>query len=384
MIETNLDRPGVVIAATAMSVAAVLVFALLPVISGVMAEHFSLSEEEIGLVAASYFGAYALISATASLWVRRVSWRLIRWLGFGLMVLGIGLCLISTSFVMACVGLAVTAIGAGALYPVCMTIVSDMTHMDRVFALKLSAEQLVPAAVLLVLTAFLASAMSLSQVFSVLLLVVVLTFFASVWLPDQGSGKHDHPASTADTPVKAYLALAALALNFAGYAGLWAFLERLGNAEGFDSAFVNTWLSVGLITAGIGPLGAAWLADRIGRLVPVFIATLLSILTLLMLTEGLSTTAYAMVLTFLPLTYCFAIAYLLSIVGDVDHNGRVAGLMPFALAIGAAAGPAIFGVVLASNGPVVSVMGVFIAAGAGLMAFIQWRHQSELTEVAAA
>lgn len=378
MQQTNIDKPTAVIAACAMSVAAVLVFALLPVITGVIADHFALDDEQIGLIAGAYFGTYAVISATAGLWVRKVSWKMTRIVGFGFMLLGVVTSAQAPSFLLVCAGLAVTAVGAALLYPVAMTLVSDMTHMDRVYAFKLSAEQLIPAAILLALTALVGGVVGLSDLFLVLLLVVVLMFLASLKVPDAGSHKHDQPSSNADTPLAGYLALAALAVNFAGYAGLWAFLERLGTSEGFDPDFVALWLSVGLITAGVGPLGAAWLAERVGRLGPLVLGTLVSLATLVWLTDGLSEQSYALVLTLLPLTYCFAISYLLSVVGAVDCNGYIAGLMPFALAVGAAAGPAAFGFVRAGDGPVVLVMGGLIAVGGLMMAVIQWRHQAEL------
>ena len=142
------------------------------------------------------------------------------------------------------------------------------------------------------------------------------------------------------------------------------------------AGFTNIWLAVGLITSGIGPLGAALLADRIGRLLPLGCATGLAVLTLPLLVGEVTHLNYAVVLTLLPLGYYFAITYMFSIVAEADHNGRMAGQMSFALAVGAGTGPALFGVIKSANGNVVLGMGVLIALGAGLMLWIQARLQT--------
>ena len=64
----NLDRTPIIIAAAATGTAAVLVFALLPVLSGALADEYQLDDVQTGLVATSYFSVYALIALTSSTW----------------------------------------------------------------------------------------------------------------------------------------------------------------------------------------------------------------------------------------------------------------------------------------------------------------------------
>ena len=60
-------------AAAAIGTVAVLVFALLPVISGVLAEKFVRDDMQTGFAATAYFAAYAVITSTSGLWIRRFS-----------------------------------------------------------------------------------------------------------------------------------------------------------------------------------------------------------------------------------------------------------------------------------------------------------------------
>ena len=77
--------------------------------------------------------------------------------------------------------------------------------------------------------------------------------------------------------------LVALSIGFAGFAGLWAFLERIAVDNAFEPGFINTWLAVGLITSGLGPIAAAVLEDRLGRIVPMGLAIIIAMGTLVLL-----------------------------------------------------------------------------------------------------
>lgn len=371
--ENSLDRPGIVAAAAATGTAAVIVFALLPVLSGALADHFKLDDVETGLVATSYFSVYALIALTSAAWIRRFDWVKTARVGFGIMVLGLIITLLASSFTMSSVGLSMVGAGAGLLFPISLTLVSDMERTDRAYAIKMCVEQLVPASLLFLLSSSLFAGFGLRTTLVALLGVVVACFFVSRQLPAHGNEAKHIAGEANGKPHLGIASLVGLGLGFAGFAGLWAFLERIAVDNQFEAGFTTTWLAVGLITSGIGPLGGAILEDRVGRTLPLIVATLVAVATLFLLGETTSKTAFAIVLTLLPLSYYFSLCYAFSVVAEADHNGKIAGLMSFSLAIGAGAGPALFGWIKATDGPVVLVMGLLILSGSTLIIWIQTR-----------
>ncbi|MDH3991925.1 MAG: MFS transporter [Gammaproteobacteria bacterium] len=379
----NLDRTAVVIAAAATGTAAVLVFALLPVLSGVMADQFQLDDVQTGLVATSYFSVYALMALSSSTWIRRFNWVKTARTGYAIMLLGLLVTLIAPSFVVASSGLALVGAGAGLLFPISLTLVSDMTHTDRVYAIKIAAEQLVPAGLLFLLSSSLFAVAGLSTTLIALIAVVSVCFFMSLQLPAEGNVAKHSSSEKGDRLSLGIASLVALSIGFAGFAGLWAFLERIAVDNAFEPGFTNTWLAVGLITSGVGPIAAAVLEDRLGRILPMALATAVAMATLVLLARSNSTTAYALVLTILPLSYYFAITYMFGVVADADSNGRIAGLMSFALAVGAGSGPAIFGLLKAADGAVILGMSLLILLGAGMMIAIQFFLQKHKTGVTA-
>ena len=368
---SSVDNVGAVVAAAATGTAAVIVFALLPIISGVMAESYVLKDTQIGEISASYFSVYALVALSSGLWIRRINWRYMKHIGFGGMITGLLICIFGTGFTTAKIALALTGLSAGILFPISLTLISDMVQTERNYAIKLSAEQLVPAGLLFLFATTLFAGYGHAELIGAILVLLVICWLASLRLPARGAERSAETKPTGSGLKLAILSLIALAINFAGFAGLWAFMERLGNNQGFETSFINTWLGVGLVTSGIGPLGAVVFENRFGRMMPLVVASSASLMLLPMLTGNVSSGDFIAALVLLPLAYYFSITYMFAVVADADHNGRMAGQMSFALAVGAAVGPALFGLLKAEDGPVISVMAALILIGALILIVIQ-------------
>jgi predicted MFS family arabinose efflux permease len=380
MDNNNLDTPPIIAAAAGSGTAAILVFALMPVLVGGMADRFSLDDLQAGLVATTYFSTYALVALTSPLWIRRWNWRWMTLLGFCLMITSLLVALTASSYHVARFAVAASGLGAGMLFPVSLTLVSDMEHTERIYAIKIAAEQLVPAGLLILLTLGIIAAGGLRGTLLAILGALFLCLLASVAMPSRGRHNAGPAGQSGESILPGALALVALAVNFAGFAGLWVFMERIAVDRGYDSDFINLWLAVGLITSGVGPLIAAAVSDRLGRIRPLLISTVAALASMMLLGGEVSRTAYALALTLLPLTYYFGISYIFSVVATADTNGRISGLMSFALAVGSAAGPALFGAAKAANGPVLSLMAACMGAGALLIISIA-RKQSFATGV---
>ena len=376
MEKKNVDRPAVVAAAAGSGTAAIIVFAMMPVLVGGMADRFALDDLQSGLVATAYFSTYALVALTSPLWIRRWNWRLMTVLGFVVMFASLGLALIAPSYVTARLAVAASGLGAGVLFPVSLTLVSDMKHPERAYAIKIAVEQLVPAGLLIVLSTGVFLASGLNGTLIAIMAAVVLCLLASIAMPAAGTYLPETGGKPLKQVVPGLLALVALGVNFAGFAGLWVFMERLGAERGFDDGFINLWLAVGLITSGVGPLVAAWVADRWGRVYPLAASTVAALASMVFLAGDLTRQAYALALILLPLTYYFGISYIFSTVATADESGRISGLMSFALAVGSATGPALFGANKSAGGPVLVVMGMCMAAGALLIILIARRQET--------
>jgi predicted MFS family arabinose efflux permease len=351
----------------------------MPVLVGAMADRYDLDDLESGLVATAYFSTFALVALTSPLWIRRINWRSACLFGFVLMLGSLAVAIMAEDYSLARIAIACSGIGAGILQPVSLTLVSDMEETERVYAVKLAAEQLVPAILLVLMSMGLLLTGTLTNTLTAVTIIVALCLCISISMPSRGCSDEVLSASGGGVGWPA-LALFALGLSFAGFCGLWVFFERIAAENGFDSGFTAFWLAVGLITSGVGPLLAALVAERFGRVIPVLVSTFVAVAGIVLLASGVTEVVYATVLIILPLGYYFAISYIMSIVASVDFNGKASGLMSFALATGSAVGPALFGAVKAQGGPVLILMGALVLAGAMLIVTVARYHDRSLQE----
>ena len=353
---------------------AVLVFALLPVISGVLASRFMLDDMQTGVAATAYFAAYAVITSTAGFWVRRFNWRKLLKLGFLAMIIGLSSCVLAESFAVAQISLALVGVGAGLLFPISFTIASEMKNTDRVFAVKLTAEQLVPAAMLFLLTSSFLLVDAYADLFLIILLGVIVGSLSILLVPDNMRQPESRVRSNdgkRGNLLLAIFALTGLLINFSGFAGIWAFLERIASSSRLDPEFTERWIAIGLVMSGVGPLCVAFIGERLDRRVAIAAASTMTVFCLLLLSGETTEFKYAAALFLLPLAFYFSISYMLAIVADVDYNGKVSSLMSFVLAVGAISGPPLFGYLRSINGPALEVMGVLLLVGAALMIAVQ-------------
>ncbi|MEL0138655.1 MAG: MFS transporter [Halieaceae bacterium] len=358
-----LESKASILAIVAMSVAAALVFALLPIITGATADRFGLTTEQIGLVAFYYFVPYAVVSASASLWIDRVKWRLARTVGFTLMLAGLSVAISAGSFDVMSGGMALVAAGAALLFPICMTASALQSNPNRIFALRLTAEQMVPAILLVSVTLMLGGVIEFERLFALMVGIIVVTGLLSLGLPRAAAGEVVVAEGGEKGRVN-FPALLALCLNFAGYAALWAFFERVGADRNFDAGFIALWLSVALVTAGLGPLIAialerSTLGNRLG-----VVASLVLVGCMVWLWQSAEPVVYAISLAIIPMAYGVTLVFLLSSVAAADSAGKSAALMPFALAVAAAVGPLMFGYLWAGGLPVILISAACILAGA--------------------
>ena len=361
-------------AVAAIGTVAVLVFALLPVISGVLASRFVLDDMQTGFAATAYFAAYAVITSTSGLWIRRFNWRKVLKLGFAAMTIGLVSCVFAESFTAAQISLALVGVGAGLLFPVSFTIASEMRHTDRVFAIKLTAEQLVPAAMLFLLTSSFLLVDIYTDLFLIILFGVIVGSFSIPLVPDNMRQQEDEVRSHGSQRGNfrwGLFALVGLLINFAGFAGVWAFLERIASSNSLDPSFTERWIAIGLVTSGVGPLCVAFVGERLDRRVAIAAASTVTVLCLLLLNGETTVSKYAAALFLLPLAFYFSISYMLAIVAEVDYNGKVSSLMSFVLAVGAISGPPLFGYLKSIDGPALGAMSVLLLVGAGLMIAVQ-------------
>ena len=330
--------------------AAAMIFNILPVFLGKAAESLALSDSATGWLAAAYLAGFGLSSVSASLWLHR----------FGRKVLA-RLLFLSAATLLAAVGAmqAIAAVTAtlfaaglvlGGLYTLSFVLAGEHPNPTRALGVKLGGEVALGALLLFLIPIVVYPAFGFSGM--LVALAVVLVAMLPCTRLVRASGPAPAAGSTADRghssiPPPAVFALAALFLFTVGQAAVWSFVERAGVRADYDPAAVGVVLSVAVLLGGAASFLAGALSDRFGKTVPLLFAASLYLLAMSLFAFGTAFFVYASAVSLFFFAWLFALPYLISAIGVLDHSGRATSLVTACFAFGSMIGPALAGELLA-------------------------------------
>lgn len=354
-------QPNKVLAsASLVSAAGALLFNIMPTVLASAATHFRLSDDQLGIVGSSYLGGFAIVATTTTLWIDRLNWRMVVLIAGLLAVLGLAGSAAAPSYGTLLAALGVAGFGLGTLYTICVAVVSEHELPDRAFGVKLTGEvSIAIIGLLAVSTAAINQAgypaviLTLAGLAGVSTLAGLVNFPArrAMLPPDRRFAMQRVAGGSVKPPrrITPWLGLSALFLSFAGLASLWAYVSQLAPSYGVNAAATDTVLTFALVVSLVAGLLAAVLGDRFGRARPLAIGMGLALVGVgaLQFSTGLAPYFLGVVLT--GGLWNFPIAYQMGMIASSDDRGNVAVLMPAALALGGALGPALAGALLAGS-----------------------------------
>ena len=137
------------------------------------------------------------------------------------------------------------------------------------------------------------------------------------------------------------IALIANLIYFVGQGGVWAYLERIGIADGLAIKQVATGLSVSLILGVMGALTASFLNVRWGRILPLAFAIIAAILSVILLQWKITFLTFMLAVGIWNFANNFGHPYLLGYMAAIDKSGRYVVISGAMQTGGMGLGPAI-------------------------------------------
>jgi len=209
------------------------------------------------------------------------------------------------------------------------------------------------AILLFVLPGTLISSYGFMGMMAGMVLAVVLLAPALSWLPGTGTKQQEYDGGPVHIPAQLRLAVwiglfAVTAFIFSATM-IWAFVERLASTAGFEPVLVGKILSLTLVFAVMGSLAAVVMGDRFGSGKPFAAATLIFLFALAWLFCTTTVTNYAIGACLLTLAIGLGITYVITIVADLDMDGRYVVLTVPAIGIGVMTAPTVGGLLTASQ-----------------------------------
>jgi predicted MFS family arabinose efflux permease len=367
MQKNPMDAGTVIAAAIIASAIGALFYNVLPIFMGTAQDYRGLDNREIGFLSSAFFLGYNVATISAFFWIRRLSWSLVVAIAAPIAALSLYAGTLFDSYSALLLLVAISGGAFAAIYGVGTTILGDTTNPARWFGVKIAAEAMLGALLLLVLPVTTIALWGFDG--TAIGVIIAMVFLAPFlfWLPSSGAKgvEHDQPISgpekQSQTPY-IWGALAATLVFFAGASAIWAFIERIGAQRGFEPAAVGILLSVTLIFALIGSLLAAAMGGKFGNVKPFIVGAALSLVALLFLNSPQSFAVYAAGACLQTFVIGLLLPFAITEVADLDVDGRYIVLSVPAIGIGAMAGPGIAGI-LAQSGNFSPLL-VFVGATA--------------------
>jgi DHA1 family inner membrane transport protein len=344
-----------IIAGTLLTTCGLAVYILMPLHLGAMMTALQLTAAQAGILSGSEYYAMGAASLFAPLWIRRFNWQKMALFSSTMACIGHIATIISTDFELIVAARIFTGLfGQGILYAISFAVLAETRNPDRSFGIAIAVATLITAFPLwngpLLLDLF-----GRNSVIIVLLGITLLLLPVIKFTPTGSNKTQQNTSNTASTTFhhKAWIpvtGLAALALWYVGPGGFWAFSERIADSQGISSSEISTVFALAVGISITGPLLAAGIGDRFGRMWPVFLSTTLMTLIVLAFSNNIINNAFMPSFILFNVLMGISCVYLFGLIAIIDTTGKLNVLTPAFQAIGEGTGPLIMGYLVGSYG----------------------------------
>jgi len=351
-----MDRFGVIFAGVVISALGAMTYNLLPLLLGTAQDFRELSDQAAGILSSSFYVGYTLTTMTAYFWIRHFSWRAITFGAIPLAAAALLLAGFAETYYAMLAAMVVAGSAFSVIYGIGTTVLGDTSRPARWYGLKIAAEAGLGAILLLILPGAVIARWGFEGLMAAMAAVLLLLSPMLLKLPARGtkgaqSIERADPRATAPAlRLALWLGLASVTAYLFCTTMIWAFVERVANDAGFDPVATGNVVSLGLVLAIGGSLLAMAMGDRFGLAAPLSmsVAGLLASLWLLAGIDSLTTfTIAACLFTF---AFGLGIPYIVTVVAQLDVDGRFVVLTVPAIGIGVTLAPALGGMLTGVGG----------------------------------
>ncbi|MEH6571259.1 MAG: hypothetical protein V7709_19415 [Halioglobus sp.] len=352
MIVPNRPDSRAIVAACLLSAAGALVFNAFPLFLSTIADQFGFGDEALGLLGTYYLGGFALVALLAPVWMPRLSWRMTAMLAYAVVVMAL-FWLATTQAAAVHWGMSLLGMASAVIFTIGLGVLSAANDPDRAYGFKLSAEMVLAAITMYVMTSLVIARYGYTGFLWGSAFIYGISALGIFGLPTNlmtkapgSDSKKGH--GFANPPV--ILASAALFLQFGTFSGVWGFMARFGTLRGVGDDAIGTILTLSLLCGLGGALACAYLGNRFGQRLPILLGMVVTISALLLLNFSQEVFFFAIAACLINALLQFLCAYQMGLITELDSSGRYTVMIAFILASSGAVGPGVMGVVLESHG----------------------------------
>ncbi|MEW5250653.1 MFS transporter [Microbulbifer sp. 2201CG32-9] len=351
------DRPRTITAAVVISIVGNAVFIGMPMLVGAMAESLGFDEQQLGwLASADLFGIF-VASITTSLLLTRINRQWMALFGIALAIANNYLSTTITDFESLVVVRVLSGIGGGVCYALGVATLAGSHHTGRNYSILLFALVAVNAIELYTFPSI-SDRWGVNGIFLFFCAAFALVAAFVQWLPARGieTAAGGEEVAATDSGALLYLprwvpwvCLAAVSAVYINVGAFWAFIERAGVDANLSDDFIANTLALGTLFTLSGCAIATWLSNRYGQSKPLLWALAIMTVLLVGLALDINPVSYVIGATLFNFMWLFIDIFQLGTLGNIDHSGRYAALVPAAQGLTQSVAPAVAGYILVSG-----------------------------------
>ncbi|VAV95261.1 hypothetical protein MNBD_ALPHA01-127 [hydrothermal vent metagenome] len=347
----------------------------LPLWLGGIVTKFSVEEWIAGAIGGLYFFGVFLGSITLSSRIDGMNKRKAAIAGLCMACLGIAAVIFIENLLFIAVALTISGLGFGLGLAATTATVSKMDDVQKNFSIIHFILVIFAILFFSIVPAQMASYGLNAVFFAMAFTAFIAAITAFLLFPDTPQIQGDMAPADNRSEGKisitwlAYLALFAIAFFQIGQNGVWSFIERVGDVNGFDIQEIGHVLLAGAFINILGPLAAIWIGERFGIMIPIIVSVVVLCGASVLLFTVYIPAVFIIGAILVPLTGLFAVPYMLGYIAQVDHTGKASAMAPGFMMIGNGLGPALAGMTVSAGGLAMLGPAVFIPYGAAIMIY---------------
>lgn len=327
-----------------------------PIIATKLAEQFALTPVQVGAVFSVEMGCFSLATLPAYLWLRRMNLRVMTVVCITVVLLGNALTALTDSYWMLLVLRGLTALGAGSIIVVILSLSSRTKNPSRAYGIFV-ASQLAMGALILAVFPSIFSGPAVSAIYWTLAGLALLTL-PGAWLINGHELKTNANNASAAEPVMEHNAvqvgpllagMAALLTFYIGLSGVWTYMADVAVAGGVSLSQASSMLSVATVVGVVSALIGTVIGENRYYKHCVLLGYGLMITSIILLLGSIP----AVVFTIAAILFKFAWSWLLPfLMSAVSKVGGPQGMNSANLMIGSglAIGPLVAGGLIETTG----------------------------------
>lgn len=352
----------------------------IPVISTAWVDQFGFTDIQVGRLAGADLGGLTLGSIFASLFIQRISRRILALIGIMLAVVGNLLCLCTVEYEMVLITRIIAGTGSGVYTAIAIATLGATTKPAKSFNILLFAFAFTQAAELQMLPQ-----MAMEQIYLLFIGLYLLSIPCLIFIPPSGASNSDLNKSTAVRETRPsipepvpnitpWLVLAAIFFSYICIGAYWTYIELANIDAGLDRDVIGQVLVWASFMSIVGCLFATLVSNRFGMAKPLLLALLLMAFAVSLMLGRISYTELFLSLLTFNFLWIFIDVYQMGSMSQFDTTGRFVSLMPAAQGAGQIVGPIMASILLESEFGYAGVFTLCIAASISAMAIYAFTY----------